>query len=184
MNDSTVKARPHFNADSVFNCDNELQTIPITKNKFNVLSNDIKESDGVLNSNTINNDASTKRVFNAKKGMSRKQKKGGARAVRNTEGDLTVGGDLTVMYTNADSLLNKRDELHALIDIHKPLIIGIVEVKPKNLRYDVQECEIGLKGYHIFHNLNSVGRGVSLYVAETLRVTEVEMDSRLSEGVL
>ena len=75
----------------------------------------------------IKNDRSTK-VFNVNEGMSRKQKRRGAQAVRSTEGDLAVGGDLKVMYTNADSLLNKRDELHALIDIHKPLIIGIVEV--------------------------------------------------------
>ena len=41
------------------------------------------------------------------------------------------------MYINADSLMNKRTELDALIEIHKPSVIGIVEVKPKNLRYKI-----------------------------------------------
>ena len=57
------------------------------------------------------------------------------------------------MYINADSLMNKRTELDALIEIHRPDVIGIVEVKPKNYRYEIQECEIAIDGYDIFHNL-------------------------------
>ena len=88
---------------------------------------------------------------------------GSSRTVLSAEGGKSAG-DLKVLYTNADSLLNKRVELDALIDIHNPSIIGIVEVKPKNSRYEVQECEIGIKGYQTFHNLNGDGRGVCLHV--------------------
>jgi len=38
------------------------------------------------------------------------------------------------MYTNADNVLNKKDELKLLIDAQqkKPHIIAITEAKPKN----------------------------------------------------
>ena len=96
----------------------------------------------------------------------------------------SVGTNIKMLYTNADSLLNKRDELKAQIEIHKPSIIGIVEIKPKNLRYSVEECEIGIQGYHSFHNLSSEGRGVCLWIEDSLRPAEVGLDSRFREGVL
>ena len=36
------------------------------------------------------------------------------------------------MYFNADSLLNKRNELKLLIDDQKTAVIGVSEVLPKN----------------------------------------------------
>ena len=58
------------------------------------------------NDNSFKSDANSKKVFNGnRKGMSRKPKD--ARAARSAEGRHRVSGDLTVMYTNADSLLNK-----------------------------------------------------------------------------
>ena len=42
---------------------------------------------------------------------------------------------LTFMYTNADSVTNKLQEIQAMIEIYKPDIIGITEIKPKNLKY-------------------------------------------------
>eukprot|EP00745_Piridium_sociabile_P043063 TRINITY_DN87471_c0_g3_i3.p1 TRINITY_DN87471_c0_g3~~TRINITY_DN87471_c0_g3_i3.p1 ORF type:complete len:950 (+),score=231.72 TRINITY_DN87471_c0_g3_i3:692-3541(+) len=73
------------------------------------------------------------------------------------------------MYTNADSLLNKRTELEAMIEIHQPTIIGIVEIKPKNLRFEVQESEITIPGYEPFHNLEKRGRGICLYVKSEMK---------------
>ena len=73
------------------------------------------------------------------------------------------------LYTNSDSLLNKRDELQALIEMHDPDIIAITEVTPKNCRYEVQECEITLAGYDLFHTLDKKGRGIALHVKESMK---------------
>lgn len=47
-----------------------------------------------------------------------------------------------VYNTNADIFLNKRAEFQAIIDLHKPDIIGITEVLPKNGRFERSECEL------------------------------------------
>ena len=72
------------------------------------------------------------------------------------------------MYSNVDSLLNKRKEILALIELHKPLVVGLVEIKPKNCKYQVQECEIAINDYQLFHNLDHPGRGIGLYLHNSL----------------
>ena len=77
------------------------------------------------------------------------------------------------MYTNADSFLNKIDELKNVISIRekRPLIIAVTEVKPKNWRYAIALAEVKLdEGYESFYcNLdNKEGRGVLLYVDKRL----------------
>ena len=56
------------------------------------------------------------------------------------------------MYTNADQYLNKRNEMKALIALNQPDVIGITEIKPKVPRYKVEESEIAIEGYKVFHN--------------------------------
>jgi hypothetical protein len=75
---------------------------------------------------------------------------------------------LNVLYTNADSLLNKTTELLALITDQNPDIIGVTEVVPKNAATPVIEAEITLEGYECFHNLVKAKRGVCLYVRKSL----------------
>ena len=65
--------------------------------------------------------------------------------------------------------MNKRNELSFVADMYKPDIIGITEVKPKTNRYNIQESELTLDGYEIFHNLEERGRGLLLYVKDTLK---------------
>ena len=69
-----------------------------------------------------------------------------------------------------DSVLNKRAELLVYLQLHKPVIIALVEMLPKNLRYPVDENEITLDGYTLFHNLNARGRVIALYVHCSLKV--------------
>jgi hypothetical protein len=89
----------------------------------------------------------------------------------------------TCLYTNADQLMNKRNELLAMVDVHSPDIIGITEVKP-NSRYAVEECELAISGYDLFHNLNSEGRGVALYVRTEMKPSVCEaIDSSFKEHV-
>ena len=47
-------------------------------------------------------------------------------------------GKLSCIYTNADQLNNKFNELQLLVKTHDPDIIAITEVKPKNCRFQPQ----------------------------------------------
>ena len=51
---------------------------------------------------------------------------------------------LPVLYSNVDSVLNKRAELSVYLQLHKLVIIALVDILPKNLRYPVDENEIAL----------------------------------------
>jgi exonuclease III len=81
--------------------------------------------------------------------------------------------------------MNKRNELQAMIDIHKPDIIGITEVKPTNSRFAVEECELALSGFELFHNLSSDGRGLALYIKTEMRPSLCESsDINFKEFIL
>ena len=75
------------------------------------------------------------------------------------------------MYTNADSLLNKRDELLAAIAKEEYDIISISEIKPKTHK-DVNLTEYQLPGYEMFLN-KDIKRGVALYVKKDINPQEV-----------
>ena len=92
---------------------------------------------------------------------------------------------MVCIHANVDSLLNKRAELQAQITLHNPDIIGISEVKPKNMRYAVQECEVSLDGFELFHNLEDTGRGICLYVREHLKPSlNTTFDNGSEEAIL
>ena len=79
--------------------------------------------------------------------------------------------------------MNKRTELEALVDLHKPIAVGITEVKPKNCRFQIQPSEISLDGYELFHTLDRDGRGISLHVKEYLKPTLIDIEDCFSESV-
>ena len=81
------------------------------------------------------------------------------------------------LYTNADSLMNKIDELKVLVRDEKPHIIGICEVKPKNCRYSITDAELQLDGYDMFHTNLSHGkhRGCILYIDKEIEATEITL---------
>ena len=76
-------------------------------------------------------------------------------------------------------------ELQLYIDIHKPLIIGIAEVKPKHYRYSPTLAAYNIPGYQMFHKniTNKIGRGVLLYVHSSLEPNEVIMTDDYEEYV-
>ena len=59
-------------------------------------------------------------------------------------------GKLSCIYTNADQLNNKFNELQLLVKTHDPDIIAITEVKPKNCRFQPQIGEYLLDGYNMW----------------------------------
>ena len=71
---------------------------------------------------------------------------------------------MVCMYFNADSLLNKRNELKVMIGEENPLVIGVTEVVPKHYKLHTQEVELGIENYKCFDNLKCAKRrGVYLH---------------------
>ena len=96
-----------------------------------------------------------------------------------------VNSTLACMYFNADSLLNKRDELKLLLDEHKPMVVGITEVTPKNYRTEIQQAELSMDGYQCLSNLQRAKRGVCIYTHESLGCIECRAmaDEDIEESV-
>ena len=80
----------------------------------------------------------------------------------------------TCLYTNADSLLNKRDELLTLIQEIKPNVISITEVRSKGKRADeVNNLEYSIDGYDMFLN-DKPKRGVAIYTEKKLNAHQFD----------
>ena len=89
------------------------------------------------------------------------------------------------MYTNADSLINKRDEFLAVAEEENPDIIVVTEILPKNTRGNpIQLAELQLPQYDSFTNLEDRKRGVCLYVKKHLKaVPNCNLVSTVAESV-
>ena len=74
---------------------------------------------------------------------------------------------MTIMYTNADSLLNKRDELTIRIRCNPPEIIAITETLPKHEVEINPEVEFHIPGYDLILSKQS-SRGVAVYIKESI----------------
>ena len=86
--------------------------------------------------------------------------------------------NITCMYTNADSLPNKLNELSLLSYDRKPDIIAVTEVKPKHTSNPVKPSDILIPGYlEPLHNLARPGRGVCIYIKSGLKYKCEEEDS-------
>ena len=79
---------------------------------------------------------------------------------------------LKVMYSNTDSMLNKRDEILAHVNNKKPHVIVITEVNSKNQKQPTCKQELELEAYSLFTNANTCRtRGVAVYVRTFLSPT-------------
>ena len=82
---------------------------------------------------------------------------------------------LTCWYTNADSLINKLDELQSRISLRHPDIICVTEVFPKHCSCDVTAAELCLGGYDCFYSTFSHDVcGVCIYVKSKYKAHKVE----------
>jgi len=91
--------------------------------------------------------------------------------------------DLDIFYTNADPLLNKRDNLNVFISGNEPDVILITEVLPKVHSQFVTQARLSLTGYSIFTNFDFESpstyhgiRGVAIYVSHKLSAKEVNFN--------
>jgi endonuclease/exonuclease/phosphatase family metal-dependent hydrolase len=141
-----------FGTDRVFNGDgfNERNSHDDTR------STDISADDSILQETSELEDPETD--------ASEEQMEHGTEAERRTSHN-----GLTCLYTNADSLLGKRDLLQLKIRELKPDIVAVTEILPKNQkRGDINhEEEYAIEGYNMYMGKHRK-RGVVLYVAGRL----------------
>ena len=91
---------------------------------------------------------------------------------------------ISLIYTNADALLNKMDELQNLCILAKPDILVITEVLPKYSMSKIQEVEIGLNGYNMYTNiLEENVRGMAIYIKDHLMVDLITCPVKFSESI-
>ena len=99
--------------------------------------------------------------------------------------------NLNMMYTNADILTNKLDELNITIKNADFDLVAITEVLPKYSLYPVQAIELSLKGYNMVTNIDDVHecgcRGICIYVKEGIsfvRKKYIDFEEFLSVDIL
>lgn len=83
--------------------------------------------------------------------------------------------NMSIIYLNARSMLNKMDELKELVNEHKPVVIGIVESWTNEKIFDE---EITLKGYNLIRkdrvNINkSKGGGIVVYIKDCIKYYDI-----------
>ena len=91
-----------------------------------------------------------------------------------------------MLYTNADTFVNKRHELKIVIDNlkNKPQVIAITEVNSKK-GDSLSIAELKLEGYNLYtNNLEKVSRGVLIYVEQSLKSQQIFSDNEFEEYVL
>ena len=82
-----------------------------------------------------------------------------------------------MFYTNADQLMNKRDELRARLNLLNtpPSILAFTEVNPKNMRFSIAPSELTIEGYQppVY---SEQGRGIAVYVAKGIDFSPISCD--------
>ncbi len=88
------------------------------------------------------------------------------------------------IYLNARSIINKRLEFEALVNIEKPDVIGITE---SWAHPDITDAEVELDGYTLFRKdrVGKRGGGVLLYIANSFRAVQHKLleDISFSEAL-
>ena len=83
--------------------------------------------------------------------------------VNNDSDSFTHG--FKVLYSNVDSLLNKRNELKCIIKDEDYDILLFTEILPKNCK-NVCSSELSIDNYVLFTSSLNTGRGVAIYINE------------------
>ena len=88
------------------------------------------------------------------------------------------------MYTNADQLPNKMEELELRVKTEKPHIILITEVNNKHVKIKPDLVTFQLEGYQLFQqNVSAEGRGILIYVRDSIAgVQEITAKQEFSEN--
>ena len=88
------------------------------------------------------------------------------------------------LYTNADSLSNKVDELESKLYQSRHDICAVTEILPKSSSNVWIDQHYRINGYQIYSNLkNAPSRGVALYIKDGFTVKTIECENSLIESV-
>ena len=96
---------------------------------------------------------------------------------------------IKTLYTNADQLVNKLDDLLLIIAQESPELIAITEVIPKAQVHPLGKATLSIPGYELFTNFDPEQpiverkRGVAIYVTSSLEVSEFEVHCREIEHI-
>ena len=98
---------------------------------------------------------------------------------------------LTVLYTNADQFICKRDDMCLLVCNDEPDLIVVTEVVTKAQRVLIASAQLSIPGYVHYANFepsslnpgSSGTRGICVYSADWLRVSEVSLYSSAVEHI-
>ena len=95
----------------------------------------------------------------------------------NSDGERERHG-LKFYYTNSTSLMNKLNELKALVDVFKPDIVAITET------WFDDKTAGNIAGYNVFRrDRGSRGGGVAIYVSDQLESSDVTSDKLITQQV-
>ena len=96
---------------------------------------------------------------------------------------------IKTLYTNADQLVNKLDDLLLIIAHESPELIAITEVIPKAQIHPLLKATLSIPGYELFTNFDPEQpiverkRGIAIYVASRLEVSEFQVHCRETEHI-
>ena len=85
---------------------------------------------------------------------------------------------IKVSFTNVDCLTNKLSELSNRVEIEKPLILGVSEVLPKNIKNKIIPEIFNLDNYEMITHPNikiNTGRGSILYIHKSLSYKQITL---------
>ena len=63
---------------------------------------------------------------------------------------------LLIFNTDADNMINKRNEIQSLALTNNPDVFSITKTLPKNVLLKIEESEIQIDGYDCFSNINKI----------------------------
>jgi exonuclease III len=93
--------------------------------------------------------------------------------------------NLRILYTNADQFPNKMHEILIAIGIHKPDIIMITEVLPKNSATITTKESIDINGFELFTNIETEKdiRGIAVYIRNHITASQIMLKTIAKENI-
>ena len=115
--------------------------------------------------------------------------KSGSRDKSNGPGIISTKtpNEIKCMFFNADTLTNKIAEFEFIVKEHKPLIIGVNEVLPKNFKRLIYPEEFQLANYEMITHPNvenNSNRCSILYVHKSLTFKQIVPDTLFEENIM
>ena len=85
---------------------------------------------------------------------------------------------LSVVFSNVDCLTSKFQEVRCVLSANEADIYAFCEIKPKRTSLPLIESQIQISGYRLMTNLlTDGGRGIAIYVRETIQVGTIDIKS-------